>query len=93
MALDASLHHSGKENLFLIGHFYRMYQGFRLNLGERSKMIITLEVHDIFRGGGAIAKIGASLKPKCQIKLSLSKSLIQIVSQYNIVVKYVSFCL
>ena len=67
---------------------YRVYQGFRPNLGKRTKMVIcgslltTFKVSGIFKAAGTGATIGMNLKSNHQIKsikLKLFKSLIHIV--------------
>ena len=55
------------------------YQGFRLNLGERSKMIIFGSLLKLAVGDWAKAKVGLSLKLNRQMKLSWSTSLMHTV--------------
>ena len=66
--------------------FYGVYQGFRLNIGERREMIIirlrltTFEMSNIFGAVGVVVQVDSSLKSNHPIKISLSKSPIHTVS-------------
>ena len=65
--------------IYFIIKYYREYQGFKVNLGGRSKMIIwghfwpLLKWATFFGVTGAVAKTGLSQKSNRQTKLSLFK--------------------
>ena len=69
-----------KRKLFRI--FYIVHQGFRLNLGKRSKMITFQSLMTTFNVSYFWASRGSnkSLSSNCQIKLSLSNSVMHIVA-------------